>query len=245
MNTYICKICNRQLKHEITLDCGHIYCFSCLKSSCKNNGLFCPQCHKEIPKNMLKVTSNEILNSKYEEDIYWLYSSGYNSEWWCYDIQSNYKLEMIYEDFLKMNKTSTKDDIGINLKQISKNVSPNNAKKSFLDYSLVQKMELYNSGFEDFNNVPKNNKTCKVVMYKSHCEQKKEDNVSLLPMPYKLKIGKVHYIINFNKMKQINQNDIKRQRNIMRVLMPKNITDRHKYLETHHKVKGVSGIKYR
>ena len=245
MSTYICKICNRQLKHKITLDCGHIYCFSCLKSNCKNNGLFCPQCYKEISQNILKATSNEILNSKYKDDTYWVYSSGYNSEWWCYDIQSHQRLETIYKDYLKVNEKNSQNNINMDLKQISANVSPCDKKKSFLDYSLIQKMELYNSGFEDFNDASGNNKTCDIVTYKSCIPLKKEENTSKLPLPYKLKIGKTHYVINFNKMKQINQSDIKKQRNIRRILIPTNINDPHKYLETHHRVKGVAGIRYR
>lgn len=243
MNAFICKICNRQLKHKITLNCDHAYCFGCLKSHCKNNGLFCPQCYKEIPKNTLNATSDDILNSKYINNIYWLYSSGYNSGWWCYDIKSNLRLEAIYSDFIKINTINSSNDIGIDLKQISKNISPYNDKKYAVDYSLIQKMELYNSGFEDFNTPSSNNKTCDTVLYKSIRNEKKR-NVSQLPLEYKLKIGRIHYIINFEKMKQINQDDVKKQRGILRVLIPNNINDAHKYLEKKYKVKGVVGIRY-
>jgi hypothetical protein len=69
-------------------------------------------------------------------------------------------------------------------------------------------------------------------------------NITQVPLSYKLKIGNSNYIINFDRMKQINKFNEQKQRNIRRVSIPENVSNSHKYLKNKFKVKGVSGIKY-
>ena len=41
----ICFICKKVFNNPVLIDCGHTFCYSCLKQKLKENGGYCPFCH--------------------------------------------------------------------------------------------------------------------------------------------------------------------------------------------------------
>ena len=43
----ICYICKKVFNNPVLIDCGHTFCYSCLKQKLKENGDYCPKCHEK------------------------------------------------------------------------------------------------------------------------------------------------------------------------------------------------------
>ena len=54
----ICFICKKVFNNPVLIDCGHTFCYSCLKQKLKENGGFCPFCHE---KNYSTKISRDLL----------------------------------------------------------------------------------------------------------------------------------------------------------------------------------------
>ena len=70
-----------------------------------------------------------------------------------------------------------------------------------------------------------------------------------LKLSYTVQVNKVEYIIDFDEMKQINLMDIRRRRNIKKIIIPSEImktcvSNIIFYLKNTHKVLGISGTKF-
>jgi hypothetical protein len=59
MDDTTCGICSEEFDNPIKLECGHIYCFLCLKGSILNNMKQCPLCRH----NMSKTYLNDVLRN--------------------------------------------------------------------------------------------------------------------------------------------------------------------------------------
>lgn len=247
MNNCICGICNNIIQNEIQTSCNHHFCFICLKNYCKNNNYTCPNCNADVDKERIV---NFETNLFYLSKIYWIYSANYNNANWCYDKKANNRLEILYNNYLQSKnhysqQTNEKESV---LKTLNKNISPyDESKRPRVDYSLIENINLYNCGIEKYNNNNSQNGTNEIINCDINTTSIKLKSVKL-PLSSKLKIGSTYYIINFDKMKQINSIDINKQRKIKRVEIPDEIvsTDKcYKYLVDNYNVKGVSGIIYK
>ena len=50
----ICYICKKVFNNPVLIDCGHTFCYSCLKQKLKENGDYCPKCHEK--NNSLNIS---------------------------------------------------------------------------------------------------------------------------------------------------------------------------------------------
>lgn len=98
-----CSACHTtQIKLPYTLDCGHVFCYLCLKARYEINPM-CNSCGVVIDPN---VYENARGNKKTDVDqaVQWLYSGRVNG-WWYYDQNTNQKLEEGYQAYLKALET--------------------------------------------------------------------------------------------------------------------------------------------
>ncbi len=87
----ICDACLTNLNIPIESKDNHYFCFLCII----NSSLYNPDAFSSIPDN-----NNELSELNGCTNYLWLYSSNYNGLWWCYDSNSNKKIECIYKDYL-------------------------------------------------------------------------------------------------------------------------------------------------
>ncbi len=107
----ICNICNELSSLPYKLICEHIFCFMCLKALMNTGSYTCPTCDTFISDDITKVKLEDLYKYTVEQrKIFWVYSSNYVNHWWCYDSESNIKLENIYNDYKSRLVTSSDDD---------------------------------------------------------------------------------------------------------------------------------------
>lgn len=114
----ICDICNNLLNIPIALNCNHFLCLLCFI----NNSMTCTQCDNTniIPHNYTPFDYTNYL---------WLYSSNYNGLWWCYDSDSNSKIEALYKDYLLRHNSNESESSESNEISIVINKSPKKKNK--------------------------------------------------------------------------------------------------------------------
>ncbi|XP_018410442.1 PREDICTED: LOW QUALITY PROTEIN: E3 ubiquitin-protein ligase RNF213-like [Nanorana parkeri] len=59
----LCAVCQGDPNEPVCLECGHVYCQSCLKQWLDIRNRTCPLCKKELPENFTMVVSKEIRES--------------------------------------------------------------------------------------------------------------------------------------------------------------------------------------
>jgi len=90
-----CSICwIEQPVNGIQLDCGHIFCFLCIKSIAESTGR-CALCRAEIQidldSDQLDITGKIKLPSPSHDGYFWFYAG--KTGWWLYDADTNQELE--------------------------------------------------------------------------------------------------------------------------------------------------------
>jgi len=115
-----CCICLSEPKLEYKLECGHRFCYLCLKFSMLSNTSTCPLCRQPISDTILEKanindnkTDVEIKTSIPEqtENYKWLYAGRQNG-YWEYDNISAQLLEENYNIWLDMTNTTIEGDEG-------------------------------------------------------------------------------------------------------------------------------------
>ena len=83
-------------------DCGHSFCFTCVKEHKINNpGTFkCPLCRADIKDDIkhIKVDDPQKAISRYLNKPCWLYQSKDFQGWWMYEYYMNRRIEQLYQD---------------------------------------------------------------------------------------------------------------------------------------------------
>lgn len=225
----ICNICKNTCYGEILLSCGHLFCYICLKTYTLQYELQCPVCKIELTIDLNNVTTETELSA----GIYWLYAANYGNGWWCYNETEIKNIEKIYKDFLKRNYNSDIESDDEQDETVAKTKSTNQND----DSSVI------NTGAVTFDMIDYSSS-------ESGDEQDNEDKLSTGTGPkalpdYTVMVGINKYLIDFENMKQININNPKKQRTILRIEIPDNITDIKKYMIDTLNIKGIGGVQFK
>jgi len=236
----ICNLCQRCMIEPIHLNCKHEFCFTCIRNYCNQSGNECFVCRSKIDRNIFRNYKSD--NIQFESKFYWLYE-GKNESWWCYDKRSNDRIEKLYNNFKapKLRENDMVKNCPNSVQSIKKKISPYDPKHSTVNFQLIREMEMYNSGIENKRSCEKNMNFNNVNF--SSTNNNKYNRRIKIPLSNTLKIGDAQYIINFNKLIQVNKTDCRKQRKIKRVEIMK--TNPHHILKSEHNVRGVAGIYYK
>ena len=129
MSLDVCSICRYSLNIPIKLECGHEYCFLCIKSShtILNE---CPYCRKTININLNNVTIKNQDLIVFNLENLWVYSDISDLKWWLHNPVTNKEIEDLYNNYKLSNQVDYTYIISIainnyiidfkNMKQISK-----------------------------------------------------------------------------------------------------------------------------
>lgn len=94
----ICSICRSEPTNAVRLDCGHIFCYLCIKSAAETTGV-CALCRRDIPIKF-NFKQHEILSPtrvpSAKDGFYWLYEG--SRGWWLYDADTAHELEKAHEE---------------------------------------------------------------------------------------------------------------------------------------------------
>lgn len=95
----ICSICRNEPTNAVQLNCGHIFCFLCIKSASETTGK-CALCRYEIGIEF-NFQEHDILGAarvpSSSDGYYWFYE-GFRG-WWLYDAETNNVIEETYKRF--------------------------------------------------------------------------------------------------------------------------------------------------
>lgn len=140
-----CAIClNNKLNLPITLNCGHIFCYLCIKCVKLNDVQLatCPLCRAKLDNKIiesLKLENNNIVNN---QNIIWLYE-GRKNGWWEYDEETNIEIENLYQKFKYIDEISDKsDEIKLN-NDIKYNITIGNMNFE-IDFENMYQINKYN-----------------------------------------------------------------------------------------------------
>lgn len=107
-----CCICMDELNLPITTDCGHHFCFLCLKGVIETSTYSqCPLCRSVITTDLddFHVDEDFLIDKKDMIIHYWMYS-GRNFGWWNYDEKTNELIEEYYQDFIGDDTSSDEEE---------------------------------------------------------------------------------------------------------------------------------------
>lgn len=220
----ICKLCQEESEIDTqTSCCDNCFCFMCLKTYVLENGSKCPICNTDLDFDVNKMECDIKLTKK----VLWLYAGNYG--WWCYDDKTDVKIEKIYKDYLKRKKILTNEEEPDNSA-----TEDDSTLDSDTDDSQDIKTILKNKSFNlvNFSGTTKHSD--------SESDNESEDGT----VNYIISIGSFKYYLDFEHMKQINNDNPKKQRNIQRIEIDSKITDINKHLIENYNVKGISGVKF-
>jgi hypothetical protein len=203
----ICKLCNLKVCSPYNLNCGHIFCTSCLQ---------------KLPTKKCV----ECMNDNVESNIYWVYSSNIRHYWWGYDINLNYQIENIYNDYLIRHNIDSPTHVKQKFKK--------KQKQDELDIKIMMLDNDNSINFENNENNEDNEENEEIVKIK--------DDNSILS--YNIFISNNEYVINFDHMKQISVINSNKKRNIKRIIIPNHIKNIENYLKNECNIIGMSGNKF-
>ena len=92
-----CVVCMQPYDLPVMLDCGHVFCYICLKTANKSKDE-CPLCRAIITIDINRVVQRD-LESKVSGMVgspVWLYESNSKDGWWIYGVRSCTPLEDAY-----------------------------------------------------------------------------------------------------------------------------------------------------
>lgn len=235
----ICDACLTNLNIPIESKDNHYFCFLCII----NSSLYNPDAFSSIPDN-----NNELSELNGCTNYLWLYSSNYNGLWWCYDSNSNKKIECIYKDYLFRQELPNNEEQFIitcdfSKKQRAVKTLPTNyISKSFDE--LIDNIDSDTDTDTDTNIGVSfsDNNLIKQPVTKSQESQESQE------LSYILKFGSLDYKFDFDSMKQINMTDMWKKRALQRIEIPNDIIKTNlklivNYLRTQNII-GISGKKF-
>lgn len=96
----ICSICRCEPTNAVKIDCGHVFCYMCIKSATETIGT-CALCRQEVSldfnfKRHQVIGPTKIPSSN--NGYYWFYQ-GYKG-WWLFDADTHKELEKAYQENL-------------------------------------------------------------------------------------------------------------------------------------------------
>lgn len=96
-------------------ECGHSFCFTCVKEHKINNpaAFKCPLCRRPINDNIahIKVDNPDKAIDRYMNNACWLYQTKDHQGWWMYEYYVNKKLEELYQE--DPTKTDNQFTLGV------------------------------------------------------------------------------------------------------------------------------------
>ncbi len=247
----ICEICNSNVSLPYKLNCGHIFCFLCLKSNILNGHYNCKKCSQFIPDNFNNIRIDDLHDYSIQtRKFFWLYASNYKNHWWCYNDDLNEQIEKIYLDYLKRNKLNSEDssrsEEEFEIKLSKKDIKQT---KCYTDATILSS-NITDNNFCNFAQIYRSNSNDLIdfseLDLKSGNDVSSDDNFSTENkiLSYIIKIGKLKYKIDFDQMKQISLANSNIQRNIKRIEISNNIDDIESYLKENFDILGIAGIKF-
>ena len=243
----LCKICNETASLPFELNCGHIFCFICLKTYMINDGgSVCPQCNMFITDDITKVKVDDLYKYTVEHrKIYWAYSSNYVDHWWCYDYESCNQIEHIYNDYqsrldaLSPANKNLPVDVNVDLKTVKK---VNTKDIITIDQKLSDLTDINTSNnLIDFTDISSD------VSSDTNSESLSDsynEKIQQTPLSYIVKICGIEYKIDFDQFKQINLTNSNKKRTIKRIVIDGKIENIENYLKTQYNVLGIAGVKF-
>ena len=230
----ICDTCSTNLNIPTKLECGHYFCFLCVI-----NSFICINCNNN--------KSSEL--NDYENYL-WLYSSNYNGLWWCYDNNSNKKIECIYKDYLVRQELPEEDEERLII------MCDFPKKKKIVKHSTNYINDINNINDDSFDELVDDIDSTICVSFSDNSPIKQliqespesQESPELQELSYILKFGSTDYKFDFDSMKQINTSDIWKKRALKRIEIPNDIIKTNAesiidYLKAQN-ILGVSGKKF-
>ncbi|MDB4769371.1 hypothetical protein OAG24_00250 [bacterium] len=105
-----CSICLQELNLPVKLDCGHKFCFMCLKQnieSPRSNSNQCPLCRDTFDENILDTfETNDNVENK---NTRWMYS-GRSDGWWYFSDQLCNEIEEKYQKFINLEEPEEEEE---------------------------------------------------------------------------------------------------------------------------------------
>jgi hypothetical protein len=102
IETETCSICIENIKLPYKLECGHKFCYLCLKFSLISNTMTCPLCRQEIDRDIIENATCEEIGTQQSTQKKWFYS-GRTNGYWEYDNISSHLLEKAYQEWIESN----------------------------------------------------------------------------------------------------------------------------------------------
>ena len=102
----VCAVCLDSPRHPVTLDCGHVFCFLCVKGLIEKRDENCSVCRRRIPvgflkrRNVLKRSKSDLAASTKQTETSsgheWFYE-GRGGGWWRFEGRNNEDIEDAFE----------------------------------------------------------------------------------------------------------------------------------------------------
>jgi E3 ubiquitin-protein ligase RNF146 len=95
----VCPICQDKRVHSVTLPCGHLFCFLCIKGVYARQRV-CPMCRHPIPIDSISHPPSEGDSGTMDDSPCWKYQAR-SEGWWLYEERISTELEKSYQEGLK------------------------------------------------------------------------------------------------------------------------------------------------
>lgn len=97
-----CVICKQLASWPVTEECGHVFCFACLKKNMWSLTK-CPVCKEELTYESLAEANEQLLDVELDSQrrIVWAYSNRSGDAWWCYRKDISDELEELYAEYVQ------------------------------------------------------------------------------------------------------------------------------------------------
>lgn len=170
-----CAICTTDsINLPYALDCGHVYCYLCIKSHklANKDKAVCPLCRVPIGKDITeKAKLNQCINTKPRQHLQYVwYYHGRNNGWWKYDDESCFELEKMYQEYVnKKNQQTLKSSYGFGFASNSTQTTVTSFSISDAYILDIGNME-FGIDFDDMTQTNQNNKGVRKI-----CRQKFQD----------------------------------------------------------------------
>jgi hypothetical protein len=205
----------------------------------------CPTCDKFLTDNMYSVHIEKCGSLSINNNYRWVYSSTFQNNWWCYDDESNKKIEKIHKDYLQRklkseeNNKELENDVTIDIKLASTKKRGTTTKKIIINEEICFVPYCPSDDEIEFDPVEFGSGESHDILDTNKSDLKTDDIL------YIIKIGTANYHIDFENQKQIHALDIRKQRNIRRIsLSEDDQTEKIVNFLKSEGVVGISGLKF-